>query len=323
MAAVTVVIPTWNRLDLVERCLRALMCQERPADEVIVVDNGSVDGTASTLRDRWPTVVLMQLPENQGFAGGVNRGIEAATPGNDIVLLNNDASPRVSWLAELCRGAAVGEPEIGVFASKILDSEGVRIDSTGDFMNKAGVPVPRGRGEIDRGQFDDETDVLSACAGASYFRRAVLDELGGFDEDFFAYFEDLDFCLRARSLGWRVQYVPTAVVRHDVGATSASIPGFSRYHSLRNLWFLLVKNVPLPVLVTMLPGVLAVQAGRTWRGIREGHGVLVCRAHRDALQALPAMLRKRRVIQTGSRLSATYFRSLLMDSYRPGAPRLD
>lgn len=284
---------------------------------MIVVDNGSVDGTAAAIRERWPSVVLVELPENQGFAGGVNRGIEAAALGNDIVLLNNDASPEVSWLAELCRAVAAEDADVGVFASKILDAAGERIDTTGDFLNKAGVPIPRGRGEVDRGQFDSQTEVLSACAGASYFRRAALDELNGFDEDFFAYFEDVDICLRARSLGWGVRYVPAAVVRHDISATSASVPGFSRYHSSRNLWFLLVKNVPLSLLVTMLPGTFAVQAWRTWRGVREGNGGLVWRAHRDALRALPRMLRKRRVIQPGSHLGAMQLRATLVDSYRP------
>lgn len=307
---VSVVIPTWNGLERLRRCLEALDGQTRPADEVIVVDNGSADGTAAELASRWPQVRVVRLEQNQGFAGGCNRGIEAAAAGSDIVLLNNDARPRPDWLQLLVGARDTAEAGVGVLSSKLIREDG-RLESTGDFVTTWGLPFQRGHGEPDLGQYDDDLDILAACGGASLFRRVLLADVGLLDERFFAYYEDVDLSIRARLAGWSVRLVPGAMVDHEGGGTSTAIPGFRRYHAARNLWFLLLKNVPGPLLPMILPRVAAVQAYWLLGAARHGQLGVALRGHIDAARQLPEILAARRQIQESSRTSSQELRRLL------------
>jgi GT2 family glycosyltransferase len=146
--------------------------------------------------------------------------------------------------------------------------------------------------------------ILSACAGASLYRRALLADIGLFDERFFAYYEDTDLSLRARLAGWQVRYVGAAVVRHDLSATSRAIAGFSRYHCTRNLWWLHLKNLPPSLLIRLAPRLVRLQARWLLEAAREREARVVVRAHRDAMRGLPAALRARRHIQRNRRISA-------------------
>ena len=291
-----VVIPTWNGWDMLEHCLIALDRQTVHPAQVVVVDNGSGDGTGSKVRDRWPRVQVVDLPENEGFAGGCNRGIEAAARDLDIVLLNNDARPDPTWLEELVRAGDAAPARVGVLSAKMIGSNGL-IDSTGDYLTSWGMAFQRGHGELDEGQYDRSTDIFSACGGASLFRRTLLEQVGTFDESFFAYYEDVDLCFRARLAGWDVQLVPGATVVHEGGGTSGRVLGFRRYHASRNVWFLLVKNVPTPLLPGLLLRTALVQAWWLLAAARHRQLGTALRAHRDALRRVPELLRARRVVQ--------------------------
>jgi GT2 family glycosyltransferase len=259
--SVTVVIPTWNGKHLLDDCLRSLQTQTQEIAEIIVVDNGSHDGTAEYLEETWPNVTVICNPRNLGFAGGVNIGIRAAkTP--FVALLNNDAVADQHWIEMLMKRIS-SEPKTGIVTSKMRRSGNVTrplFDSTGDFYYSCGRAWPRGRDEQDTGQYDNPEEVFGASGGASLYRKEMLDQIGLFDERFFAYYEDIDISFRARLAGWSVWYEPKAIVVHEVGATSGGgLSAFSRYHSVKNFWFTFLKNMPTRLFWKYLPFYLFLQ----------------------------------------------------------------
>jgi GT2 family glycosyltransferase len=314
--SVSVIVPNWNGLDFLDRCLRSLRGQTLSPSEVIVVDNGSTDGSTEFVERAYPEVVVLAQSRNLGFAGGVNAGIKAAS-GDLVALLNNDAEADPDWLRHLVgRMAAVG-PEVGVVTSKIVAFDTGTIDSTGDFVDTYGRAVPRGRGEPDDGRYDQAVDVFSGSGGASLYRRAMLDRVGLFDEDFFAYYEDVDLGFRARLAGYRAVFEPAAVVRHHIGGTSGKLPGFGRYHILKNVWFLYFKNMPAWVFWSQLPRFLRGQEQWARAAIRRGESRIVVRAYATMLRQLPRTLRKRHAIQRARAVSPGSIRRAL---YRPARP---
>jgi GT2 family glycosyltransferase len=309
MAEISVVVPTWNGRDLLDTCLTALATQTRPADEIVVVDNGSTDGTESYLSAHWPAVRVVRLPSNRGFAGGCNAGINA-TAGDWVALLNNDATPSPGWLAAIESAIEGADADVGAFAGKVLRPDG-RLESAGDVLTRSMKALHRGGGDPDDGRWDDQPDVLCAGAAAAVYRRAMLTEVGLLDERFFAYFEDVDLSLRARLRGWTVRYEPRAVVRHAAGSTSSRVPGFRQFHNTRNLWWLTVKDVP----ARLLAGVLLRVAGRQLRGLLgatvRGELLVTLRAHAAALVGLPAVLADRRRVQRNRRVPLSVVRGWL------------
>ena len=308
---VAVVIPTWNGLGHLGACLDALATQERLADEVVVVDNGSVDGTDAYLRMRAGLVRTVTLRVNRGFAGGVNAGI-AATDADMVVLLNDDAVPEPGWLAALISALYGAPPEVGFMSSKLLTIDGTVVESVGDFLDSSGAPGQIGHGEPDDGRFDDGREVFSGCGAATAYRRRMLDDVGLLDERFFAYYEDVDLCFRARLRGWRGELAPGARVRHRGSATSDTVPGMKTRLLARNGWWLVLKNVP----GRLLPGVLlrlGAGAGfRTVRAIGTGSARYHLAGHAQALAGLLPVLRQRREIQRGRTVPASTVRGWLV-----------
>ena len=243
MALVTVVIPTWNGCRLLAYCLAALGTQSWRDFEVVVVDNGSVDGTVAWVAGQYPDVQVIANGENRGFAAAVNQGIRA-TAGRYVVTLNNDTAPEAGWLAALVV-VAESEPRVGMCASKMLfaDRPGM-INSTGICLDRAGIAWDRRGGELDDGLETAPVEVFGPCGGAALYRRAMLEEIGLFDEDFFAYLEDVDLAWRARRSGWRCLYVPGARVLHRHSATGVEGSPFKSYHLGRNKVWLIAKNYP-------------------------------------------------------------------------------
>ncbi len=326
MAKVSVVIPTWDGAHILPAALDGLAAQELPDGvelETIVVDNGSRDGTAALIAERYPAVRVVSLPVNRGFAGGVNAGIRAAS-GELVALLNNDAVPEPPWLARLIAGLGE-EAGVGACTSKIVQagrSGPVQFDTTGDYYTIFGRAHARGRDEIDVGQYDTPGEVFGATGAATLYRRALFDRVGLFDEEFFAYYEDVDLSLRARLAGFRTRYEPAAVVRHQMGATSGgAISDFSRYHTVKNQWYTFCKNLPGPLLAAYLPGFVAYQAaffGTSFvTGLQRAHARSLLRAARMA----PAVWRQRREIQRGRVLTSRELNAWLIKSFEPGAGR--
>lgn len=319
MARAAIVIPSWNGAHFLGECLVSLVAQTHPA-EIVVVDNGSTDGTAELVRERFPDVTLLRLSSNHGFAGAVNAGIAPALAGgvDYVALFNNDAVAEPDWLENLI-ACAEAHPEAGIVTSKLLLSDRVHIDSTGDFYSSWGWAYPRGRDEIDQGQYDapELREVFCGSGGASLFRARTLAEVGSFDEDYFAYLEDQDLGFRAQLMGWRARYEPAAVAYHRMMGTSARLPHFGRYQAIRNCIYLYVKNLPRPLVWRYLPkfvlGLLLMAAN----DVRRRRFRAISRAYLDAGRHLPALLRKRRQVQARRRVDVQYIDSILVHSLPP------
>ena len=293
---VSVIIPTWNGADLLAVALDSLRGQSLRDFETVVVDNGSTDGTRALLGARFPDVRLVALPSNRGFAPAVNEGIRAAR-GEILVLMNNDVRAEPGWLAALV-AALDAHPEAGSVASRMLDARrpGI-VDAAGDTMALMAWNI--GRGEKDGPRFAAGREVLSACAGAGAYRRAVFDRVGLLDEAYFAWFEDVDLGIRAQLAGFRCWYEPAAVVHHLGSATAERMSTTKTFFTVRNAMLLFFKTMPLPRLLAWGPVMLL------WPlldPIMSGRSPLVtARAWLAFWRLLPAVLRGRRAIFGGAR----------------------
>ncbi|MBI1850930.1 MAG: glycosyltransferase family 2 protein [Planctomycetes bacterium] len=255
---VEVVIPNFNGERLLPDCLDSLDRQTFRSFSTIVVDNGSVDGSVSVARAR-PNVRVVRLAGNHGFSVAVNRGI-ADSQAPYLALLNNDARPSARWLSALV-DTLDREPRAAAATSKILSLRNPgTIDNVGDGLGRRGVPYPIGHREVDVGQYAEPRWVFGACGGAALYRRSLFEEVGFFDERFFAYHEDVDLSFRAQLVGKGCIYVPDAVVLHVGSATTGSkINPFTVYHSTRNMLLLLGKNMPVSLGIRYFPSLVSGQ----------------------------------------------------------------
>ncbi len=243
--AISIIIPHLNGRHHLDDCLQSLRRQTWRDFEALLVDNGSTDGTQAYVAENYPEVRLVQLPENRGFTGACNAGWQAAQ-GEIIILLNNDTEADPRWLAEVM-AAFDRHPRAGSIASKmLLFNRRDHLHTAGDFYRVDGIPGNRGVWQADMGQFDQEEMVFSACGGSSAYRRALLDEIGFLDDDFFFSCEDVDVGWRANLAGWEVWYAPTAVVYHKLKATGGAVTG--SYYDGRNFLYLIWKNYPASLL---------------------------------------------------------------------------
>jgi GT2 family glycosyltransferase len=300
VSRVAVVIPTWNGRELLDGALASLARQSLPAAEVVVVDNGSTDGTTAHVKERWPDASLVVLEGNRGFAAAVNAGV-AASSSEYVALLNNDMELDPEWLATLV-AALDGDPRAGSAASKLrMLREPELLDGAGDLVTWYGATWRRGHGEPDRGQYDEPGVVASPCAGAALYRRRALEEVGGFDERFFAYLEDADWGLRAQLAGWRCLWVPSAVAYHLGGATSRRMGDLETELIARNTLALVLKSFPAGRLLAWSPLILGYQAYTLARAVRAGTWSAVLRGWGAALHHLPGTLRARREVRARTR----------------------
>jgi GT2 family glycosyltransferase len=299
--AVTAVVLNYNGRALLDVILPSLASQTYPNLAVTVLDNGSSDGSADYVRDRWPAARVVALPENVGVAAALNRALETVET-ELVALLNNDVELEPRWLEELVAHLGA-HPEAASASGKLLrfDRRDV-IDAAGDGMRWSSAAFNRGAGEPDRGQFDRPEPVFSACAGAALYRRSAFDDVGPFDEDFFAYLEDVDWSLRAQLRGHASRYVPAAIGYHMRGATTSGSRNRYRVMQRRNQIWLVVKNYPIGAIVRRAPPILLLNLGLALQDAREGGLGSTLRGWWAALKGLPRMLRKRRAIQHARRV---------------------
>ncbi len=316
---ISVIVVNYNRQTLLERALRSLASQTVPC-EIVLVDNGSSDGSL-TLCTAFPHMVVLRNTSNLGFCRATNQGIEAAR-GEFIAVLNNDAEADPEWLASLV--ACFARTDVGMAASRIvLAANPEIIDKAGHLIYPDGQNRGRGTGELDRGQYDREEEVLWPDGCAAMYRRTMLDEIGGFDEDLFAYGDDAELGLRARIAGWRCLYAPRARVRHH-RASAATLRRVAliernrvllawRHFPLRLLW----RN-PFHFLQRLAHGAVAAARGQGEAALYPGLtgklrialGLLA--GDLEALLMLPGTLRKRWRYPSPKRLTSAEITALIL-----------
>lgn len=293
----SVVIPNWNGRHLLAACLDSLKTQTLTGFEIIVVDNGSIDGSADWLEAERPEVRVIRLPENLGFSGGCNVGIQASS-GELVALLNNDTEVDPRWLEALCE-AMDRDPRIGAADSKVYfyDHRNV-IWSAGCDYSIAGSVNHRGYLQVDdRGSYAHETAVFVAVACGIIYRRAALDRVGLFDEDFFSGYEDVDLSFRLHAAGYRVVNVPESIVYHRVSATARKDSDFYVFHGQKNVLYTFLKNMPGPLLWKYLPLHLLYTAGSLVYFARIGRLGSAVKAKLAVLKNLRSVLAKRRGVR--------------------------
>jgi GT2 family glycosyltransferase len=321
-ARVAVIIVNFNSENLLGECLRHLRAQTRRPERIIVVDNASRDGSADQSESNYPEVEFVRSDRNLGFAAANNLGARRAAGAEWLALLNPDAFPEPDWLERLL-AAAHASPDCVSFGSRLLDaSDSGRLDGTGDVYHVSGLAWRRDHGRSIISGVDEADEIFAPCAAAALYRRDVFLEAGGFDEDYFCYFEDVDLGFRLRLLGYRCRYAPGAVVRHVGSAVTGRRSPFSLYHGHRNLVWTWCKNMPALLFWVYLPQHLLVNLGAVLWYAARGQGSTLLRAKWDALRGLPRCWRQRRVIQARRQVSIWRLRQTmsrgLLALYRRG-----
>jgi GT2 family glycosyltransferase len=304
-SGVAVVIVNWNSGQLLSQCLHALISQTTKIDSIVVVDNASSDDSLAAVESRYPQVKIIRLNRNTGFAAANNHAVSGLNNVAWIALLNPDAFPDADWLVRLLN-AARQHPEYQCFASRmLLEEDSGRLDGTGDVYHVSGQVWRRHRGQKAESTDLKIDEVFAPCAAAALYRRDVLLEVGGFDESYFAYLEDVDLGFRLRLAGYRCLYVPGAIVRHVGSATTGGQHSdFSVYHGHRNLVWTYFKNMPWSLFWLYLPQHLLLNVASLLWFSWQGQVRVIWKAKWDAIKGLPEVLRKRRKIQATRRVNA-------------------
>ena len=322
MSKYAVVIPNLNGENSIEECINSLFSQTIK-NTAIVVENGSTDNSLAILKKNYQDIEIIENSKNLGFAGGVNQGIKKAIDlgAEYIALFNNDAIADKNWLKELVEVMHTS-PKVGIVAPKLLSSDKKHLDSTGDQYTNWGLPYPRGRRELDDGQYGKPERVFAASGGASLYRVSMLKEIGLFDEDFFAYYEDVDISFRAQLAGWKVAYEPSSIVYHEIGATSSKIPGFTTYQTIKNLPWLFWKNVPRKYLFKVGIRFYISYFSFIFSAISRGQIVPVLKGFFVSLVLMPKKLFERHKIQSKMKVSPEYIWSIMTHDLPPNATKL-
>ena len=290
-------IPTYDGRHLLEQMLPSVAAQRFRDFRVVVVDDASSDDTVAWLRATWPDVDTVALERNGGVTAAFNACLRAAQAAEFVALFNNDVELDPDCLGELVR-AMRDHPEAGSATGKLVDYHRRELlDGAGDAFRWTATAFRRGHGQPDDGRYRAPEAVFGACGGAAIYRRSALDDVGWFDESFYAFSEDVDWALRAQLAGWTCRYVPSAVAFHMGSATLGSgLTDFTAYHLWRNAIWLVAKNYPAAALVRHAPQILF---GITLNLAAAVHGRKLriwLRAMRDALGGMRAAIRRRRLV---------------------------
>ena len=255
MREVTVVIPNYNGQEFIGNCLESLRKQNKVSFDIVLVDNGSTDNSVSIVKGDYPEVEVISLPENTGFCGAVNVGIRNSKT-KYVILLNNDTEVETNFVAEMVKSINAHPHAFSCAAKMLQYQQRDLIDDAGNLYNALGWAYALGKGKFER-SYAKERKVFSACAGAAIYRRELLNKMGLFDEEHFAYLEDTDIGYRALIYGYENWFVPTARVYHIGSGTSGSrYNQFKIRYSSRNNIYMIAKNMPIGQIILNLPFLL-------------------------------------------------------------------
>ena len=302
---ISVLLVTWNNSIYFAKCLDCLTTQTIKNFEIIIVDNGSTDGFINKLENRWAEldIHIVRLDSNLGFAVANNIGARLAR-GKYLALLNADAFPEPDWLEQLMK-ASEDNSDFTFFSSRQIQANTPDLlDGTGDTYHVSGLAWRQNYNRPTSENGFQSGEVFSACAAAALYSRDDFLRVGGFDEDYFSYFEDVDLSFRLRLIGGRCLYVPQAVVYHVGSASTGTDSDFSIYHGYRNLVWTFFKDMPISLFWIYLPRhLLMILYKSAVFLIRRKRGIIL-RSQIDAFRALPAILRKRKQVQRSRKVSS-------------------
>ena len=244
---VSIVVICWNNKRYLNDCLSSVLSLAYPNIEVLLTDNASSDGSADYVRQNFPPITVIQNEKNLGFAEGNNVAMRQAK-GKYVVTLNPDTKVDERWIEELVK-VAEKDKRIGSCASKVLFlNNPKRIDSVGELILRTGDAMGKGFYSIDRGQYDEQEEIFGVTAGAGFYRKRMLNEIGLFDKDLFTWYEDVDLMWRIRLTGWKCIYVPSAIVYHHHSGTVDDLNPMKIYYLHRNRLYVIFKNYSLRLL---------------------------------------------------------------------------
>lgn len=312
---ISIVIPNLNGEKFLIDCLNSLKKQSFLNFEVIIIDNGSTDNSIQTIKTIYPESIIYKFSENTGFAKAVNKGI-LLSKGEYVFLLNNDTELDENCLLEI-NDFFTNQPKEKIMACKmLLYHQRDKINSAGDLFSIYGIADYLGRdGHVNDVNFNTEKKVFSACAGAAVYKKSLFDKIGYFDEDFFAYLEDIDFCFRANLLNEHCTYNPKAIVYHIGGGTSKKIKDFSFFLMQRNSLLVILKNFPIKILIISTIPLLIGQARAIMSGIKHGKLKLIIKSYIYILINFKKILKKRKVIQDGKTINNYVLWGILSKKY--------
>jgi GT2 family glycosyltransferase len=300
---ISVIIPNRDGAEVIGACLDALARQQVPPAEIIVVDDASRDISPALVRRRSPEARLLELPRSRGYAGACVAGLGAAR-GQWIAVLNNDTVPEPGWIGALL--AAASDDRIGAVASRVLaDGPGGTIDSTGLRIERNGMAFLRGHGESDRAAGPEIEKVFGAAGSAALYRRAMLEDIGFFEPDYFAYYEDVDLAYRARWAGYSCVLASAARVRHRHSYTTTRLQIPKRRLLQRNRLRTLIRNWPAAWLCQHFPRLAAYDLASVAVAAREGVAGQALRARLDLARHLALDLAARRRTLAAARVTAS------------------
>lgn len=311
----SVVVVNWNGRELLGPCLEGLRQQRRQDFEVLLVDNASSDGSAAWVRTHFPEVRVIENARNLGFAGGANAGF-AAAEGDCLVVLNNDTRPEPQFLEALVE-AAREDARVGMVAGVLVFAHRpAYIASAGIRMQWDGVAIDHLAGQPRSLLPDTPVEIFGPSGGAALYRRAMIQEIGPFREDLFAYLEDAELAWRARLAGWRCLLAPDAVVHHVYSATSGLDSPFKSFQLARNRLLLLFLALPAGLWLRFAPFIVAYDLFACLYGLLSGD-VQVVRGRLAALRAFPGLWAERRAVQARRRVALRELVRLLAPPMAP------
>jgi GT2 family glycosyltransferase len=319
MKNIAVVIPNLNGLNDLKCVFESISNQSYKNYKVILVDNGSLDDSVAFTKDSYPEHIVISLDRNYGFSAAVNKGIAFALESlksDVILLLNNDIELTPDFFEEAIK-TFIRVPDAGFIAVKMMNYfNRDKIDDTGDFIKAyGGSPFARGHSETDNGQYDKPEYIFGACAGAAFYKSELFVNAGMFDEDFFAYYEDIDLSFRFQLYGYKCFYNPAIVCYHKRGETVKRFKGWETMYTEKNLLALRIKNYPLSLYLSYLPLFTVARLKRYYHFIFKVRNKIIVSAYKGYLKGLmeiPKSLKKRRIIQKNKKVSNQYIKSLFV-----------
>lgn len=295
---VSIVIVNYNGGDHIVNCLDAIANQTVIPDSVIVVDNNSSDGSSQAIQEKYAEVTLIQLRDNIGFAGANNRAFEYLTDIKWVALLNPDTLPFENWLERMLE-ATKNHADCDMFASQLVDAtENSIYDGAGDIFHVSGLSWRRHHGISKERRVLRDDPVFSPCAAAALYSLQAVRSVGGFDENYFCYNEDVDLVFRLRLIGKKCYYVEDAIVAHVGSALTGKDSDFSVYHGHRNLVWTYFKNMPGWLVIKYLPQHLLLNFVSLVYYTLRGRGGIIWRSKWHALKGLGSAFKKRKTIQS-------------------------